>query len=240
MARSFSYITPQYFAALRIPLLSGRAFTDADTATSQPVAIVNSAFGKHFFDDPNPLGRHIQAGKTAYTIVGVVPDVLDQSNVHRDAPIGTEPIYYVPYTQVSPRLLTIVHMWAQPSWIVRTRGPDRGHRRPNAARSHRRRSRTALLRLLLHAGFAQQAVTNAAHRSDAAGNARRTGAAALGSGHLRAGVESGRAADARDRHPHRPGLHARAGHAAHGLVGNRSARSLASAQAWSAPSLFCA
>ncbi len=123
---SFSYITPQYFAALKIPLLSGRAFTDADTATSQPVAIVNSAFGKHFFDDPNPLGRHIQAGKTAYTIVGVVPDVLDQSNMHRDAPIGTEPIYYVPYTQVSPRLLTIVHMWAQPSWIVRTGGPVAG------------------------------------------------------------------------------------------------------------------
>lgn len=123
---SFSYITPQYFAALKIPLLSGRAFTDGDTATTEPVAIVNTAFGKHFYGDPNPLGRHIQLGSIAFRIVGVVPDVLDQSNMERVAPIQTEPIYYVPYTQTSPRLLAIVHMWAQPSWIVRTRGPVGG------------------------------------------------------------------------------------------------------------------
>jgi predicted permease len=123
---SFSYITPQYFAALRILLLSGRTFTDGDTGTSEPVAIVNTAFGKHFYDNPNPLGRHFKAGSTTFTIVGVVPDVVDQSNVARDEPIGVDPIYYVPYTQVSPRLLTIVHMWAQPSWIVRTRGPIAG------------------------------------------------------------------------------------------------------------------
>lgn len=119
-ASSFSYITPDYFAALKIPLLSGRTFNDSDTAGSQPVAIVNRAFGKHFFGDSNPLGRHLKGG---IAIVGVVPDAIDQSNVRRDEPIGDEPIYYVPYTQTSPRLLTIVHMWAQPSWIVRTRGP---------------------------------------------------------------------------------------------------------------------
>ena len=120
---SFSYITPQYFAALKIPLRAGRFFTDADTATSEPVAIVNTAFGRHFFDDPNPLGRHFKDGSRTFTIVGVVSDALDQSNVRRDEPIGMEPIDYIPYTQVSSRLLTIVHMWAQPSWIVRTRGP---------------------------------------------------------------------------------------------------------------------
>jgi putative ABC transport system permease protein len=123
---SFSYITPEYFAALKIPVLSGRSFSDADTAASQPVAIVNTAFGKRFFDDPNPLGRHIKDGSRIFTIVGVVPAVIDQSNVRRDEPIGDEPIYYVPYTQTSPRLLTVVHMWAQPSWIVRTRGPIAG------------------------------------------------------------------------------------------------------------------
>jgi predicted permease len=124
-ASSFSYITPQYFAALQIHLLSGRVFSDADTAASEPVAVVNAAFGRHFFDNPNPLGLHIKSGLT-YMIVGVVPDVLDQSNVARDAPIGVDPIFYVPYTQTSPRLLTIVHMFTQPSWIVRTRGPVGG------------------------------------------------------------------------------------------------------------------
>jgi predicted permease len=120
---SFSYITPEYFSALKIPLLAGRPLQDSDTATSQPVAVVNEAFGKHFYGETSPIGRHFASGDRAVTIVGVVPDVLDQSNVRRDAPIGVDPIYYVPYTQTSPKLITVVHMWAQPSWIVRTRGP---------------------------------------------------------------------------------------------------------------------
>jgi hypothetical protein len=120
---SFSYITPEYFSALKIPLLAGRPLQDSDTATSQPVAVVNEAFGKHFYGETSPIGRHFVSGDRAVTIVGVVPDVLDQSNVRRDAPIGVDPIYYVPYTQTSPKLITVVHMWAQPSWIVRTRGP---------------------------------------------------------------------------------------------------------------------
>lgn len=125
-ASSFDYITPEYFSALRIPVLAGRSFTDGDTSTSQPVAIVNTAFGRHFFDDPSPVGRHFMIGKGTFTIVGVVGDVLDQSNVRREEPIGDEPIYYIPYTQTSMRLLTIVHMWVQPSWIVRTKGPVAG------------------------------------------------------------------------------------------------------------------
>ncbi len=123
---SFNYITPDYFATLRIPLLAGRVFTDADTSTSQPVAVVNTSFAKRFYDEPSPIGRHFKSGNEVITIVGIVSDVLDQSNMERDAPIGDEPIYYVPYTQESPRLLAIVHVWAQPSWIVRTRGPIPG------------------------------------------------------------------------------------------------------------------
>ncbi|HTW48513.1 MAG TPA: ABC transporter permease [Acidobacteriaceae bacterium] len=127
-ASSLTYITPGYFDALRIPLLAGREIRESDTATSQPVAVVNVAFGKHFFNDPNPVGRHFMAGSTAITIVGVVGDVLDQSNVQRDAPIGPDPIYYVPYTQVSPGLLAVAHQWYQPSWIVKTGGPVSGLR----------------------------------------------------------------------------------------------------------------
>jgi len=123
---SFNYITPDYFATLRIPLLAGRSIQDSDTSTSQPVAVVNTAFARRFYGEASPIGRHFKSGDTAITIVGIVPDVLDQSNVQRDAPIGVDPIYYVPYTQESPRLLAIVHIWAQPSWVVRTAGPVGG------------------------------------------------------------------------------------------------------------------
>jgi predicted permease len=125
-ACSLTYITPGYFDALGMPLLAGRAIRDSDTATSQTVAVVNVAFGKHFFGEANPVGRHFKEGDEDITIVGVVGDVMDQSNVQRNAPIGPDPIYYVPYTQVAPQFLVVAHQWYQPSWIVKTGGTVSG------------------------------------------------------------------------------------------------------------------
>jgi len=123
---SLSYVTPEYFSTLRIPFLAGRPFADSDTLSSQLVAIVNPSFGKRYYNDPSPVGRHFRSGKDVYTIIGVVGDVQDQSNVERNAPIGTEPIFYVPASQASEGLLETAHTWYQPSWIVRTRGPIQG------------------------------------------------------------------------------------------------------------------
>ena len=44
-----TYVTPEYFSALRIPILMGRAFTDADGPNSQLVAIMNQTFVRKFF-----------------------------------------------------------------------------------------------------------------------------------------------------------------------------------------------
>lgn len=41
-------------------------------------------------------------------------------------PLGSEPITYIPAAQADPRLLAVVHVWFQPSWIVRTSGPIEG------------------------------------------------------------------------------------------------------------------
>ena len=54
---SETYVTPDYFAALQIPILKGRAFTDADSAESQRVAIVNRTFTQKFFHGEDPVGR---------------------------------------------------------------------------------------------------------------------------------------------------------------------------------------
>jgi predicted permease len=125
-ASSLSYITPDYFSTLRIPLLAGRAFSDGDTQSTQRVAIVNASFGRHFYDDPSPMGRHFKSGKDVYTIVGVVGNVQDQSNVERSGPLGSEPIYYIPAAQLSSESLVLMHIWFQPSWIVRTSGRMQG------------------------------------------------------------------------------------------------------------------
>ena len=59
-------------------------------------------------------------------MVGVVADVTDRSMYLHDAPLSNDPILYVPAKQIDQGLVNLVHIWFQPSWIVRTRGPVGG------------------------------------------------------------------------------------------------------------------
>ncbi|MDR5728506.1 MAG: FtsX-like permease family protein, partial [Terriglobia bacterium] len=61
---------------LGVPVLAGRDFTDADTATAPHVGIINEEFAKRFLPNRNPLGHHIGPSGVNYqmTIVGVVKD----------------------------------------------------------------------------------------------------------------------------------------------------------------------
>jgi predicted permease len=120
---SLAWVTPGYFSTLRIPLLAGRALAYSDSSSSEHVAVVNPAFGRKFFNDPNPIGRHVAEGKDKITIVGVVGNVAKRPGVFADAPLGTEPVFYIPAAQADPQLVAIGNLWFQPSWIVRTRGP---------------------------------------------------------------------------------------------------------------------
>jgi putative ABC transport system permease protein len=75
-------ITPGYFDTMRIPLLRGRTFTDADVRTAQLVMIVSQSTAQKFFGDADPIGRALRPSakpEIAYTIVGVVGDVRDQA-----------------------------------------------------------------------------------------------------------------------------------------------------------------
>jgi predicted permease len=125
-ASSVAYVTPGYFSTLRIPLLAGRPISESDTPSSERVAIVNLAFGRRFFDSSSPLGYHFKTGSITFTIVGIVGDVAKQQGIERTAPIGTEPVAYLPASQAPQGLVNIAHIWFQPSWIVRTNGPIQG------------------------------------------------------------------------------------------------------------------
>lgn len=118
---SLSYVTPGYFAALRIPLLAGRLSAEGDTASSQPVIVVNQAFGKRFFQEAAPLGRHIRMGTRTYTVVGAVSDVAKKPGMEQASPISNEPVFYIPATQMEQGEINGAHIWFQPSWIVRSR-----------------------------------------------------------------------------------------------------------------------
>jgi predicted permease len=123
---STAYVSPGYFQVLRIPILSGRAISESDTPTSLPVTVVNVDFAREFFNEQNPIGRHIHNENHAYTIVGVVANVAKRPGVSGDAPLATEPVFYLPAAQMPQGLVNVAHVWFQPSWIVRTAGPVQG------------------------------------------------------------------------------------------------------------------
>ena len=117
------YATPGYFETLQMPLLSGRFFTDADGPDAQRVAVVNQAFARKFYGGVNPVGRYLNKDTV---IVGEVSDVQISSNIERPAPLLSEQITYIPAAQVKAQFLSLVHVWMQPDWIVRTAGPVEG------------------------------------------------------------------------------------------------------------------
>lgn len=118
-----TYVTPGYFETLQIPVLAGRTFTEADGPDTEHVAIVNQTFMRKFFHGENPVGRHLNKDMR---IVGVVQDVVMAPGIDSVAPVTGEESIYIPATQVPPTLLAMVHIWFQPSWIVRSSGPVEG------------------------------------------------------------------------------------------------------------------
>jgi predicted permease len=74
-------IGPDFFHTLGVPVLLGREFTDADTTTSQPVAVVNELFAQQLMLGKNPLGHQVNGR----VIVGVVKN-------HKYESVEEEPI----------------------------------------------------------------------------------------------------------------------------------------------------
>ena len=107
---NFELASADYFRVLNIPVLSGRAFTDADTETAPAVVIVNTRLAKHFWPASDPIGHRISGdgGKSWATVVGVV------SSVHQyGLDKQSEETLYVPQDQGPP--VTGAHL------LVRTR-----------------------------------------------------------------------------------------------------------------------
>ena len=71
-------VTPEYFRALRIPILRGRGFTDRDGPKAPLVALINRTAAEHLFPGEDPIGRRIALGGPngpRREIVGIVGDV---------------------------------------------------------------------------------------------------------------------------------------------------------------------
>jgi putative ABC transport system permease protein len=92
-------VSPEYFANMRIPILSGRAFTDSDTSTTQLVAVVNQTMASRLWPNQDPIGRKFtydgqEKKGEPVTVVGVARNARnsDMMNDHRI-------YFYVPLAQ---------------------------------------------------------------------------------------------------------------------------------------------
>jgi putative ABC transport system permease protein len=93
----YRLITPNYFRAIGIQLLKGRAFTENDKAQKQFPIMINETLAKRFFTDDDPLGKRLLVmDGEPHEIIGVVGDArqwgLDQP---------PDPEIYVSYAQIS-------------------------------------------------------------------------------------------------------------------------------------------
>jgi len=105
-------VSPEEFLTLRIPLLTGRVYDDAENMRGAHLAVVNQSFVKQFIGDADPIGQRVrspmlkveqpslllaQAPDDWLEIIGVVGD---SRNDGLDHPV--KPAIFVPYSFVLP------------------------------------------------------------------------------------------------------------------------------------------
>ncbi|MGZ8379061.1 MAG: ABC transporter permease [Gemmatirosa sp.] len=71
-------VAPDYFAALGLPVLRGRAFTDADREGALPVVMLSESAARFYWNQSDPVGKRLQLGppqaRRTFTVVGIVPE----------------------------------------------------------------------------------------------------------------------------------------------------------------------
>ena len=106
-----------YFAAMGIPRLAGRTFTEADRDEAAKVAIVSASLARRYWPGQDPVGRRVRFGGTEkepwVTIVGVVADAR-QLGLREQMP----PILYIPYQQFPLPFTTIAIRSSLPTGAV--------------------------------------------------------------------------------------------------------------------------
>jgi predicted permease len=93
----YNVVDPTYFQTMRMPIVSGRAFTEADTNSSQPVAVINQSMAKTLWPNQDPIGHKFSYKDEKgpfVTIVGISRNARVNDLLH-------EPrnYFYVPQSQ---------------------------------------------------------------------------------------------------------------------------------------------
>ncbi|HEX2252126.1 MAG TPA: ABC transporter permease, partial [Thermoanaerobaculia bacterium] len=100
-------VAGDYFEAVGLPLVAGRAFGAGDSAEATPVVIINRSMARRFWPGQDPLGQRIKYGGRDSdgpwrTVVGVVADARRTRQESEDRPST-----YLPHAQVPMTGMTL-------------------------------------------------------------------------------------------------------------------------------------
>jgi predicted permease len=114
------WVTPDFFSTLRIPLLRGRRFTDADARATSPPVIVSEGVVRRFWPEEDPLGKRVKFGTLSsnapwMTIVGVVGEVK-----YRGLPDNptADPDFYLPFAERQQQVAIALRTTVPPSSVL--------------------------------------------------------------------------------------------------------------------------
>jgi len=103
-------VSADYFRTLGIPILKGRALTDADNERSGSVAVISESLARRYFQGQDPVGRRISLLEHApmsccsapHPVDGVWREIVGVAGDVRQANMDEEPAVtvYRPYTQI--------------------------------------------------------------------------------------------------------------------------------------------
>ena len=124
-AVAVDWVMGNYFEAVGVRILSGRALSDADTLSSEPVVVVNDTLARRYWPGQDPVGRRLAWGNPRthgpwMRVVGVVGDIKQAGLA---AP--TEPETWQPWMQMPDQALgsTIVGVFRGMHLMVRSEVP---------------------------------------------------------------------------------------------------------------------
>ena len=90
----FRRVNQHYFAALRIPLLRGRNFTEQEVRQSAKVVVISELLASQVFPDEEPIGKRLlMMGKDAFEIIGISGDIRHRSLESQPFPAMYMPTY---------------------------------------------------------------------------------------------------------------------------------------------------
>jgi predicted permease len=107
-----NFVSPEYFPVLKIPMLQGRIFDDAETARGARVIIIGQTLAQKYFPHGDAIGHMIRlpelkpeppfalappGTEPVFEIIGIAADLQDDG---LGKPI--KPQFYVPYTAMMP------------------------------------------------------------------------------------------------------------------------------------------